>query len=160
MALVNRQGSRTRGQLVPFAGAAIGVAVLSLVACGSSTSDSSGVDESSGSSEASVTVVAAESFCTPTGIDDLYTGDGHVTFFVTLRNDGGSDATVSVTPVRHYDDGEINESAMDAMSADVPAYETSYKFKSTAMKYKAHEHEIVECGLIVDGGNEVSIGVE
>src|SRR4051794_9948756 len=60
-------------------------------------------------SGANVYLVASKSFCLATGIDD-YSGDGHVTFYLTFKNSGGEGGTVSAVPVRHYDDGEFNES--------------------------------------------------
>jgi hypothetical protein len=101
-------------------------------------------------------LVAAKSFCVPTGIDDAYTGDGHVTFYLTFRNSGDEDGTVSAVPVRHYDDGDINESALDEVSVDVAAGAT-WQGRTGAMTYKAHEHEVTDCGVRVDGRPEVSI---
>jgi hypothetical protein len=106
--------------------------------------------------ESNIKLVAKKSFCIATGIDDAYTGDGHVEFFFTFRNVGDVGGTVSVIPVRHYDDGGINMSAMDEVEADVPAGATR-RFHTPKFKYKAHEHEVESCGAIVDGGDEVVI---
>src|SRR4051795_11540188 len=79
---------------------------------------------------AAVSVVTAKSFCLYSGVSDQYTGDGRVGFWFTLKNTGSSPVKVSVTPVRHYDDGELNESAMDTMlDLRVPAFKTK-KFRS------------------------------
>lgn len=126
---------------------------LALAGCGSSSSSSS----SGGGDGPSISVVSGESFCIPSGVDDLYTGDGHVTFYVTVRNDGTGDGTAEITPIRHYDDGQLNESAMDMVSVDVPAGSVK-KFRTDPMKYKAHEHEISDCALQMDG-NEIPIGL-
>src|SRR4051794_11763360 len=93
-------------------------------------------------SGANVYLVASKSFCRATGIDDAYSGDGHVTFYLTFKNSGGEGGTVSAVPVRHYDDGEFNESVLDEVEADVAA-NTTGKFHTAAMKYTAHSHEIV-----------------
>ena len=105
---------------------------------------------------ANVYLVASKSFCSPSGVDDIYTGDGHVVFFYTFKNSGGEDGTVTVTPVRHYDDGKLNMSPLDSVEVTVPAHGT-YKARTPPLKYKAHEHEIVECGAIVDDRAEISI---
>lgn len=105
---------------------------------------------------ARISVVANQSFCLASGISDLYTGDGKVIFLMTLRN-GGSRGKVNITPVRHYSDGTINESAMDMLiDVAVPAYSTK-KYRSPSYKYKAHEHEVIACGLRINGGREVRI---
>jgi hypothetical protein len=50
-------------------------------------------------------------------------------------------------PIRHYDDGSVNDSALDELHVDtVPAHGT-WKGRSQPFKYKAHEHEVVGCGL-------------
>lgn len=106
--------------------------------------------------KANVDVVPGKSYCTATGIDDLYTGDGHVQFFLTLTNSGGEPKTVSITPVRHYDDGELNLSPLDTVEAEVAAHQT-WRGRTPAYTYKAHEHEVIGCGLIVEGGEEITI---
>src|SRR5689334_20973249 len=86
-------------------------------------------------------VVASKSFCLASGISDQYTGNGKVIFYMTLRNSGSTPGKVDIVPVRHYDDGATNESAMD-MLIDVPVPpHTTKKFRSAAYTYKAHEHE-------------------
>lgn len=106
--------------------------------------------------EADVDVVPGKSYCMASGIDDLYTGDGHVQFFLTLTNSGGEPRTVSIIPIRHYDDGQLNLSGMDAVEVEVAAHET-WSGRTRAYKYKAHEHEVIGCGVIVDGGDEITI---
>ncbi len=105
--------------------------------------------------KANIYVVASKSFCTYTGIDDIYTGEGHVKFFITLRNSGKKDGSIDITPVRRYNDGRENSSPMDQVSVDVPAGQTR-KGHTVAMKYKAHEHEITDCALLIDG-NEIPV---
>ena len=100
--------------------------------------------------KANIYVIASKSFCTYTGVDDIYTGDGHVQFWLTLKNSGDKDGSIDVTPVRRYDDGNENRSAMDQVSVDVPAGQV-WKGRTQAMTYKAHEHEITDCALLVDG---------
>jgi hypothetical protein len=112
---------------------------------GSSSGTSSG-----GGGGSAIRLVAGQSFCVPSGIDDVYTGNGHVTFYLTFRNSGASDGSVDATPVRHYDDGEENESPMDMITVDVPAG-TTQKVRTDAMTYKAHQHDIVQCGVQIDG---------
>jgi uncharacterized protein DUF2510 len=107
-------------------------------------------------SDANVDFVASKSYCTATGVDDLYTGDGHVQFLLTLTNNGGEPKTVAITPVRHYDDGQLNQSSLDAVEVEVAAGET-WSGRTPAYKYKAHEHELIACGVIVDGGEEITI---
>ena len=97
--------------------------------------------------------VVAPSTCIFDGIDDVYTGNGHVAFGFALRNTGSSAATVTVTPVRHYSDGEYNDSAMDMLvDVKVPAYSTR-RFRSPMYSYKAHAHAIVgaEDGMRLEG---------
>src|SRR5437870_974147 len=45
--------------------------------------------------KANVFIVASKSLCTATGIDDAYTGTGHVEFFYTFTNSGGADGKAS-----------------------------------------------------------------
>src|SRR5207247_1537438 len=71
--------------------------------------------------KARIQVVAKQSWCAATGVDDLYTGNGHVTFFLTLRNTGRARGSVTLTPVRYYDDGADNRSFLDAITVSVPA---------------------------------------
>src|SRR3954447_18112807 len=105
---------------------------------------------------AHISVLAKQSFCVASGISDYYTGDGKVTFYMTLHNTG-SGGKVNIVPVRHYSDGSINESAMDMLiDVAVPGYSVK-KYRSPAYKYKAHEHEVIACGLRIHGGREVRI---
>ncbi len=103
-----------------------------------------------------VYVIASKSFCLSSGIDDAYTGNGHVVFSVMLKNSGKADGSVDIVPVRHYDDGQINESAMDMMTVDVAAGQRK-QVNSPQFVYKAHEHEILSCGVIINGRDEVKI---
>jgi hypothetical protein len=105
---------------------------------------------------ANIYVIASRSFCVSSGIDDAYTGNGHVIFSVMLRNSGTADGSVDVTPVRHYDDGEMNDSPLDTMTVDVPAGERK-QVNSPQFTYKAHEHEVASCGVVVDGRDEVDV---
>lgn len=123
-------------------------------------------DEPTGSSpdqEASVTgpditLLASRSYCVPTGVDDIYTGDGHIRFFVTVRNHGDADGKVDLTPVSHYDDGEMNESAMNESAGNPVAAGETLRYQLDPLKYEAHAHEVVGCGVLVDG-QEVEIEV-
>lgn len=105
-----------------------------------------------------IAVVASQSFCIPTGISDVYTGEGKVEFFLTFHNSGSASGTVDAVPVRHYDDGAENNSAMDMVSVDVAAGQT-WKGHTAAMTYKAHEHEVIGCGVEINGV-EKRIGVQ
>ncbi len=116
------------------------------------TADTSTDDNGS----AAVSLVASKSFCVFTGIDDAFTGNGHVVFFLTFHNSGNADGSTTVVPVRHYTDGAMNESGMDMFTVDVPAGRT-VKVHTDQMIYKAHEHEIEACGLLLDGNDEVGI---
>jgi hypothetical protein len=100
---------------------------------------------------ANISVVASKSFCVASGISDYYTGDGKVTFYITLRNTSYRGGKVNITPVRHYDDGSYNASPMD-MLIDVYVPANSVKRdRSPSYKYKAHEHEVIACGLRING---------
>jgi hypothetical protein len=140
----------------------LGYGLLALLAigviAGLAGKDKNGSDDGATASAggSNITVVAAKSTCVSTGVSDVYTGDGRVVFAFTLRNAGGDDGDVSVTPVRHYDDGETNESAMDMMDVPVPAYSTE-RFHSEQLTYEAHAHEVVSCGLRLDNGTEIPI---
>ena len=148
-------------------GGAIVVAVIAIAHTGSdkssadstSTAASTPVADTTAdttSSDPNISVVAAKSTCVSTGVDNYYTGNGKVMFAFTLHNSGG-EGKVNVTPVRHYSDGNVNESAMDMMvDVPVPGHSTK-RFSSEQMTYKAHEHEIVSCGLMLDGGSEIPI---
>lgn len=58
-----------------------------------------------------------------------------------------SESVSELQPIRHYDDGSVNDSALDELHVDtVPAHGT-WKGRSQPFKYKAHEHEVVGCGL-------------
>lgn len=135
---------------------AVIAAALAATVSGCGATTSTATEETS--PEANIYVVASQSFCAATGIDDTFTGDGHVVFFLAFRNSGDADGTIDATPVRHYDDGEENASAMDMVSVDVPAGQTT-KVHTTAMTYKAHSHDIVDCGVDVVGQDEVPIAV-
>jgi hypothetical protein len=132
------------------------IAAVVLVALLKGVGGGDGSSSASHDGGANIYLVASKSFCEPTGIDDAYTGDGHVTFYLTFRNSGSHGGTVSAVPVRHYDDGDINESALDEVSVDVAAGD-SWQGHTEAMTYKAHEHEVTDCGVRVDGRPEVSI---
>src|SRR5262249_27006798 len=107
--------------------------VLLLAGLLSSCAGGSTESGSSGKAKANVFLVASKSFCVATGIDDAYTGDGHVEFFLTFRNSGTKDGSFNAIPVRHYDDGSDNESALDEVSADVAAG-TVQRFHTDEMK--------------------------
>jgi hypothetical protein len=130
------------------------VLIASAIAAFGGNDDKNTDSSSSGAApEANANIVAdtTDSFCSPTGVDDYYTGNGHVTFYVTLRNDGDETGSSSVVPVRYYSDGDVNMSAMDMMQSDEIAPGETTTFSSPAFEYKAHEHEIVKCALDVDG---------
>lgn len=136
------------------------VAVILTVFCteGSALGHPDGVAPTAAES-AKISVVASQSFCIPTGISDIYTGDGKVTFYITLRNTGSSAGKVNITPVRHYDDGQFNASAMDTLiDVAVPARSVK-KYRSPAYSYKAHQHDVIGCGLMIGAGKEVHIRV-
>jgi hypothetical protein len=150
-----------------FAGTAVLVVLLAIIGglSGKKDGDSeranagaAGVTDANSAAQpaSDVGLVPGKSFCIATGIDDLYTGDGHVEFFLTLRNRGDASGTASVIPVRHYDDGAMNMSALDEVETEVPAGTTT-KVHTPKYKYKAHEHAIESCGAIVNGGDEVPI---
>jgi len=136
-------------------GLLVGLAVI--VIAMSTGNDKKTDDASAASADSSqISVVVSNSSCVMTGIADAYTGEGKVAFMFELRNTGSS-GTVNVTPVRYYDDGERNASAMDMLvDVEVPGH-TSERYSSPQYKYKAHEHEIVGCGLKLDGGAEIEI---
>jgi len=107
--------------------------------------------------KANIFVIASKSFCIASGISDVYTGNGKIIFYLTLRNSGAVAGKVDIVPVRHYDDGESNESAMDMLiDVQVPAHAVR-KFRSPAYSYKAHEHDVESCGVKIDGRREVAI---
>lgn len=106
---------------------------------------------------ANIYVVASKSFCLASGISDVYTGNGKVIFYLTLRNTGTAAGKVNIIPVRHYDDGEFNRSAMDMLiDVRVPGRSVQ-RFRTDAYTYKAHEHEIEACGVIINNRKEVRI---
>lgn len=137
------------------AGTLIAAFLLAVAVVPAEDTSSTGAPEAAA---ANIYLVASKSFCRATGVDDAYTGDGHVTFFLTFRNTGGEAGSVGAAPVRHYDDGEMNSSALDAVTADVAANQVE-SFHTAAMKYSAHSHEITGCGVVVDGREEVAIGL-
>jgi hypothetical protein len=63
-----------------------------------------------------------------------------------------------VVPLRHSSDGEEDESAMDMVDVTIGPGETQ-GFPTDAMVYKAHQHDVVGCGVIVNSGSEISIPV-
>jgi hypothetical protein len=151
----------------PFkiAGAAVGglfvlLLVIALIASavGGSRSRKSAAAVAGATHGSHIFLVASRSWCAPTGVDDVYSGDGHVTFFLTFKNSGDEKGTTNAVPVRHYDDGTENESALDEVSVDVGPGEV-WRGRTEALTYKAHSHEINSCGVIVDGRDEVSIRV-
>ena len=109
--------------------------------------------------KANIYLVAKKSFCGSTGISDIYTGNGKVTFYMTLRNSGAKGGKVNIIPVRHYDDGTINESAMDMLiDVKVPARSVR-RYRSPAYTYEAHNHEVEACGIKIDNRRESRIKV-
>ena len=60
---------------------------------------------------AKISIVRGTSFCVGSGITDASTGEGKVSFYITLHNRGAVAGTVSIWPVRHYNDGATRESA-------------------------------------------------
>lgn len=125
----------------------VAVAVVALAVAASSTA---------APQKANIYVVASKSFCLGSGIADAYTGEGKIIFYMTFKNSGSSVGKVNVIPVRYYDDGNSNASAMDMMEISVPA-RTTKRFKSPMFKYKAHEHEIAGCALKIGSRAEVKI---
>src|SRR5262245_44093744 len=106
---------------------------------------------------ANIIVNAGKSSCVATGVADVYTGDGRVLFLIELRNTGTA-GTVNVTPIRRYDDGETNESAMDMLvDVDVPGH--SKTRLTEQYKYEAHVHDVVSCALRLSDGTETDIPV-
>ena len=138
-------------------GVIVGVIVAGAGIASHHSSSNSGGDASAAVAPASnISVVVDKSACIASGVSDYYTGDGKVVFAFMLRNTGGA-GQVNVTPVRHYSDGQINESGMDTMlDVQVPGH-TVKRYSSQQMTYKAHEHDIVSCGLMLDDGQEISI---
>jgi hypothetical protein len=134
--------------LLAMAAASCGSSTSSSESKGSTTSSESGsTSTSTSASESNIAVVKRTSFCLATGVSDVYTGEGRVTFYISLRNTGGKADSFDVQPIRHYDDGSVNNSPADELHVDsVPAHGT-WKGRSQPFKYKAHEHEIVGCGL-------------
>ncbi|MEX2645452.1 MAG: hypothetical protein WD249_04240 [Gaiellaceae bacterium] len=153
--------------LLKSAGAIFILIVVAVAIFGGDDDDDSGSGEPAAAEAAAVetpsggadiVLVKKQSWCLATGIDDLYTGDGHVTFYLTLRNRGTEAGEVTVTPIRYYDDGNDNRSPLDAVTVDVAAGEV-WKGRTSAMKYKAHEHEIVSCAAQIDSRPEVEISM-
>jgi hypothetical protein len=131
-----------------------------VASCGGSSSEGSGEPKAKAKveAEANIFVVKSKSFCTATGVSDLYTGEGKVEFFYTLRNTGAKDGEIDLQPIRVYDDGERNESVMDMSSGNkVPAHST-VKLRTPQFKYKAHEHEVASCAVKA-GDDEVPLRV-
>lgn len=134
-------------------------AALPLLVLTATSSTTAAVPAVQAGKRANIYVVAAKSFCVATGISDAYTGNGKVTVYLTLHNSGAVAGKVNIVPVRHYDDGGINESAMDMLiDVAVPAKSTK-KFRSPGYSYKAHEHEVASCGLKVANRAEIGIRV-
>jgi hypothetical protein len=106
---------------------------------------------------ANIYIVASKSFCLASGISDAYTGNGKVIFYFTLRNSGSTAGKVSIVPVRHYDDGEFNASALDMLVDVRVAARSVRRLRSPAYTYKAHEHEIESCGVKINNRREVRI---
>jgi hypothetical protein len=123
------------------------LALIGLVGCGSAEGDRA---SSAPEPEAQFVVKAGKSFALATGVADAWTGDGKIKFYLTVSNTGNANGTFSFTPVRHYDDGDTNMSAMDMSSIDIPAGTTS-KFQTDWFKYKAHGHELESAAVLVDG---------
>ena len=116
------------------------VAAIVLLAAGSIVSGCS-----SGQSAPRDIRLTDAGFCVPSGVDDPSTGDGHVTFIVTLENVGVEDTDVTVYPVQHYTDGTSNESDAEGKTVTVPAQQ-QYTFESGPLKYHAL-NEITACGV-------------
>jgi hypothetical protein len=106
---------------------------------------------------ANIYVIASKSFCAATGISDAYTGNGKVGFYLVLRNSGFTAGKVNIVPVRHYDDGEFNASALD-MLIDVRVQARAVRrIRSPLYTYKAHEHEVAACGVKINNRPEIRI---
>lgn len=75
-----------------------------------------------------------------------------------IRNSGAEDGTIDLAPIRQYDDGQTNESAMDMSSGNkVPAHST-VKLHTDPFTYKAHQHEVVGCSVRA-GDTEIPLRV-
>jgi hypothetical protein len=86
-----------------------------------------------------VRLVARGSYCET---DPL---DARLYVYVTFRNVGGADGSVDARPWRRYNDGTVNESAIDEFTVDVPAHETKRVYGK--YDYNALDHELIECGV-------------
>jgi hypothetical protein len=151
--LSGRDKQLLRYVVLPFVGCVAALALGALTGCGSTTSSSGGP-----SPQANIAVDRTGSWCEATGVYDFYTGNGRVTFFITLRNHGDESGTLDLIPVRHYDDGSTNDSPVDEVTSGTVEPGDVWRGHTDPFTYKAHEHEIVSCGLEVDG-NEVPIRV-
>ena len=129
----------------------IGVLVL-IALIGSSLNQKDETSTSTASeTQTNISVDTADSHCTATGVDDIYTGNGHITFYIRLNNDGAQAGSATVVPVRYYSDGDVNQSAMDMVTSDEIAAGGTTWFRTPAFEYKAHEHALVSCAVDVDG---------
>jgi hypothetical protein len=109
----------------------------------SSSASSSGSEASGGGAD--IRVVPAGSSC----LEDPY--NAKIIFTVHLRNSGSEDGTAEVTPVRRYSDSSRNDSIMDMLSVDVPAYGDRTVWHS--YDYNAEAHSLLECWAQIDGKN-------
>jgi hypothetical protein len=94
---------------------------------------------------ANITLVADKSFC-------LALPNAKIGFYVTLRNNDQVDGEINAIPWRRYSDNEVNDSIIDTMTFPVPAGSVR-KFRNE-FGYNAEAHEVIECGLIMEGDTE------
>jgi hypothetical protein len=138
-----------------FASVTLSAACVAL-ALGAETVGAKGGPPGTAVKGAKISVDRGLSYCIGSGIADPSTGSGKVSFYVTLHNRGSAAGTVSIWPVRRYDDGKTDESALDLRSGlRVPAHAVK-TFKSV-YPYKASEREIRSCAVRLNGGPELRI---
>jgi hypothetical protein len=140
------------------AAAVVGAALAASAGCGGTASSGGKSSNASAQPKANVYLVAGKSFCVATGVSDYWTGMGKVTFFLVVHNSGDKSGDFEFTPVRYYDDGEMNNSVMDQSWTDDIAPGGTWRGKTPPFDYKAHEHEISRCTVEHDG-KEVEISV-
>jgi hypothetical protein len=114
-----------------------------------------GSDDSSDRSVSSATpwrvsLLEERSYCDPSPLD------AQIRFVVWVHNRDTVAREINLLPVRYYNDGGVNDSVLDLITATIEP--RSRQFVDQTFSYKALEHVVIRCAVKFDSG--VGLGSE
>ena len=83
-------------------------------------------------------------------------GADSVHFYVALRNTGGDERTVQITPVRRFSDGEDVGSSIDGFSMKVPGKDDA----EGDLEVDGVSDDLTGCLVQIDSGDPVQIAIQ